>query len=108
MPLSTESLKEPTRAHTPVPLAMSAADGASSFTWASDESVNVNYNMEEAQLLGRGKFSVVHRTTRRSDGRAVALKRIQARSALRPGHRARSAVPSYSSIGVRHGLQRAQ
>lgn len=56
---------------------MSAADGASSFTWASDESVNVNYNMEEAQLLGRGKFSVVHRTTRRSDGRAVALKRIQ-------------------------------
>jgi len=46
-------------------------------TWASDESVSLNYCMEEAQLLGRGKFSVVHRTTRRSDGRPVALKRIQ-------------------------------
>ena len=57
-----------------------AAAGPSSggaFTWASDESVNLNYDMENAQLLGRGKFSVVHRTTRRSDARPVALKRIQ-------------------------------
>ena len=46
-------------------------------TWASAESVSLNYCMEEAQLLGRGKFSVVHHTTRRSDGRPVALKRIQ-------------------------------
>ena len=35
-----------------------AAAGPSSggaFTWASDESVNLNYDMENAQLLGRGK-----------------------------------------------------
>ena len=35
------------------------------------------YDMEAAELLGRGKFSVVHRTRRRSDGVPVALKTIQ-------------------------------
>ena len=54
------------------------ATGASSFEcWRSDEQLNVTYSMEGTQLLGRGKFSVVHRTTRISDGRPVALKRIQ-------------------------------
>lgn len=35
------------------------------------------YDMEQAELLGRGKFSVVHRTHRRSDALPVALKTIQ-------------------------------
>jgi serine/threonine protein kinase len=35
------------------------------------------YDMEAAELLGRGKFSVVHRTRRLSDGVPVALKTIQ-------------------------------
>ena len=35
------------------------------------------YFTEDAELLGRGKFSVVHRTKRRADGQAVALKTIQ-------------------------------
>lgn len=51
--------------------------GASFDAWRSDEQLNVTYSIESAQLLGRGKFSVVHRTTRIADGRAVALKRIQ-------------------------------
>jgi len=36
-----------------------------------------DYEMESAQLIGRGKFSVVHRTRRRRDGKQVALKKIQ-------------------------------
>ena len=35
------------------------------------------YDVEGAELLGRGKFSVVHRTTRHSDMLPVALKSIQ-------------------------------
>jgi len=35
------------------------------------------YHTEDGELLGRGKFSVVHRTRRRSDGLMVALKTIQ-------------------------------
>lgn len=35
------------------------------------------YFTESAELLGRGKFSVVHRTKRRADGVPVALKTIQ-------------------------------
>tara|TARA_B110001452_G_scaffold45932_1_gene35102 strand:- start:258 stop:1349 length:1092 start_codon:yes stop_codon:yes gene_type:complete len=55
-----------------------AGHGGSAFDcWRSDEQLNVTYSMEGAQLLGRGKFSVVHRTTRIADGRAVVLKRIQ-------------------------------
>jgi serine/threonine protein kinase len=36
-----------------------------------------DYEMENAELIGRGKFSVVHRTRRRRDGKQVALKKIQ-------------------------------
>lgn len=36
-----------------------------------------DYDMENGQLVGRGKFSVVHRTRRRRDGKPVALKKIQ-------------------------------
>ncbi|KAJ1639214.1 kinase-like domain-containing protein [Pavlovales sp. CCMP2436] len=35
------------------------------------------YDMERAELIGRGKFSVVHRTRRRLDAKQVALKKIQ-------------------------------
>jgi NIMA (never in mitosis gene a)-related kinase len=36
-----------------------------------------DFEMESAELIGRGKFSVVHRTRRRRDGKCVALKKIQ-------------------------------
>lgn len=43
----------------------------------STEVLRTTYLLEEAQLLGRGKFSVVHRTRRRADKLSVALKTIQ-------------------------------
>ncbi|KAL3912128.1 MAG: hypothetical protein SGPRY_008443, partial [Prymnesium sp.] len=45
----------------------------------SGEALSSRYHTEEAQLLGRGKFSVVYRTRRRDDQLTVALKTIQAR-----------------------------
>mmetsp|Transcript_15520 Transcript_15520/g.47319 ORF Transcript_15520/g.47319 Transcript_15520/m.47319 type:complete len:286 (-) Transcript_15520:574-1431(-) len=36
-----------------------------------------DYEMENAKLIGRGKFSVVHHTRRKRDGKQVALKKIQ-------------------------------
>ena len=43
----------------------------------SGETLSTSYHTEDIQLLGRGKFSVVHCTRRRSDGLSVALKTIQ-------------------------------
>ena len=43
----------------------------------SGETLSTSYHTEDVQLLGRGKFSVVHCTRRRSDGLSVALKTIQ-------------------------------
>ena len=51
-------------------------------SWSSiggGESLSYKYSVEDASLLGRGKFSTVHRTQRRADGMAVAIKTIQAR-----------------------------
>ena len=50
-----------------------------SFEEAGQPSLSDVYSMEEGTmtLLGRGKFSVVHRTVRRADGLPVALKTIQ-------------------------------
>ena len=53
-------------------------------SWSSiggGESLANKYSVEDASLLGRGKFSTVHRTQRRADGMAVAIKTIQARCA---------------------------
>jgi len=36
-----------------------------------------DYEMDGAGLIGRGKFSVVHRTRRKRDNKRVALKKIQ-------------------------------
>lgn len=36
-----------------------------------------DYDLSDAELVGRGKFSVVHRTRRRRDNKRVALKKIQ-------------------------------
>ena len=47
---------------------------------ANGESLASRYDMHEPQLLGRGKFSTVHRTQRRADGLNVAIKTIQARA----------------------------
>ena len=43
----------------------------------SGETLSTSYHTEDVQLLGRGKFSVVHCTRRRADGLSVALKTIQ-------------------------------
>eukprot|EP00965_Chrysotila_dentata_P107155 3540810-Pleurochrysis_carterae.AAC.1 len=46
-------------------------------SFSSGEALAEKYHVEEAECLGRGKFSIVHRTRRRSDGQFVALKTIQ-------------------------------
>ena len=45
--------------------------------YACGPTVTQRYFTEAVELLGRGKFSVVHRTRRREDGRPVALKKVQ-------------------------------
>jgi len=45
--------------------------------YACGPPVTQRYFTEAVELLGRGKFSVVHRTRRREDGRPVALKKVQ-------------------------------
>ena len=45
--------------------------------YACGRPVTQRYFTEAVELLGRGKFSVVHRTRRREDGRPVALKKVQ-------------------------------
>mmetsp|Transcript_52015 Transcript_52015/g.119673 ORF Transcript_52015/g.119673 Transcript_52015/m.119673 type:complete len:161 (-) Transcript_52015:923-1405(-) len=56
---------------------MAESDTLSQFSGRLGESLRQKYVMEESEYLGRGKFSVVHRTRRRGDGQAVALKTIQ-------------------------------
>lgn len=54
---------------------MSEEGGLGSFE--SGPALGELYDIDAAELLGRGKFSVVHRTRRLADGVPVALKRIQ-------------------------------
>ena len=57
-----------------------AMEKMASLDMPKGESLGTKYDMEDAQLLGRGKFSTVHRTQRRADGMTVAIKTIQVRS----------------------------
>lgn len=60
--------KASARARAAVALSMEAFNNGSTLA---------DYDMSEADLIGRGKFSVVHRTRRKRDGKRVALKKIQ-------------------------------
>ena len=57
-----------------------AMEKMASLDMPKGESLGTKYDMADAQLLGRGKFSTVHRTQRRADGMTVAIKTIQVRS----------------------------
>ena len=56
---------------------MASHGGAAPEVYECGPTVKDRYFTEAVELLGRGKFSVVHRTRRREDGRAVALKKVQ-------------------------------
>lgn len=53
------------------------ASSSSLEQFVAGESLSTKYMTEEQHFLGRGKFSAVHCTRRRSDQFPVALKKIQ-------------------------------